>query len=147
MTTSLGRRLLGGMLALLLVSGVAGAQTATAPSVVAHYYRGNAYRDGQGVPQDDAQAVTWWRKAAAQGYAPAMWALGNAYRIGRGVPKDAVSAYMWFNLGVATSGNHFKTITAEARDAVEKTMTPTQIEAAQKLAREWLAAFEKRGGK
>ena len=26
-------------------------------------------------------------------------------------------------------------------------MTPTQIEAAQKVASEWLAAFQKRGGK
>ena len=37
------------------------------------------YFGGQGVPQDDVEAVSWTRKAADQGYAAAQNTLGNAY--------------------------------------------------------------------
>ena len=55
--------------------------------------------NGQGVPQDDAEAVAlWrnavalWRKAADQGDADAQNALGEAYKHGRGVPQDDAQA-------------------------------------------------------
>jgi uncharacterized protein len=38
---------------------------------------------GQGVPQDDAQAVAWYRKAAEQGYAAAQVNLGVMYANGK----------------------------------------------------------------
>ena len=34
------------------------------------------YRNGQGVTQDNAEAVKWYRKAAEQGYAAAQFNLG-----------------------------------------------------------------------
>jgi TPR repeat protein len=37
----------------------------------AQYNLGQMYRDGQGVPQDYAEAVKWYRLAAEQGYADA----------------------------------------------------------------------------
>jgi len=49
---------------------------------------GVMYADGRGVPQDDAQAVAWYRKAAARGYARAQHNLGVMYADGRGVPQD-----------------------------------------------------------
>ena len=88
-------------------------------------------RQGRGVPQDDAEAVKWYRKAADQGYALAQTNLGIMYDDGRGVPQDYVQAHMWFNLAVAAAGN-----SAMARDIAAK-MTPAQIAEAQKLAREW----------
>ena len=55
---------------------------------------GWAYRDGEGVPQDYAQAVHWLRKAAEQGDAFAQDSLSDAYREGQGVPQDdAQSVY------------------------------------------------------
>ena len=196
MTTSLTRRLLGGVLAVLLVSGVAGAQTvstdtpkiaalrvkANAGDAEAQWLLGNAYisgqgvpkdytqaaawfrkaaeqgdaaaqsllgalyHDGQGVPQDDAQGISWIRKATDQGDPVSQMMLAELYANGQGVPKDAVSAYMWFNLAAARAGATQKTAAA-ARDALAKTMTPTQIESGQTLSREWFAAFQKRGGK
>ena len=69
------------------------------------------------------------------------------YQSGQGVPKDAVSAYMWFNLAAAQlTGEDQKTV-ATWRESLALEMTQQQIAEAQKLAREWLAAFEKRGGK
>ena len=107
---------------------------------------GVMYQLGHGVPQDDAQAAAWYRKAAEQGRAVAQWLLGLAYQIGQGVPKDYVESHKWLNLAASRASAEFK-IYAEGRDAVAKLMTPTQIKAARKLAREWMAAFEKRGGK
>ena len=37
---------------------------------------GFRHSTGQGVPQDDVQAVAWYRKAADQGYAGAQFNLG-----------------------------------------------------------------------
>ena len=57
---------------------------------------GVAYEYGEGVPQDQAQAVMWYRKAAEQGEAMAQFNLGRAYRDGKGVPKDSKQAAEWF---------------------------------------------------
>ena len=42
----------------------------------AQHNLGVMYDDGEGVPEDDAKAVTWYRMAAAQGYAAAQNNLG-----------------------------------------------------------------------
>ena len=161
------RRLLGGMLAVLLVSGVAGAQTvltdtpeiaalrvkANAGDADAQYNLGVWYNFGHGVPQDSVQAVAWIRKAADQGLAGAQFNLGNAYRDGQGVPQDYVESHKWFNLAASrmSAANQQQLTDArarlESRDAVATLMTPQQLAEAQQRASAWLAAFEKRGGK
>jgi len=45
---------------------------------------GFMYVNGRGVPQDDAEAVKWYRKAAEQGDADARNALAEMRRQGRG---------------------------------------------------------------
>ena len=113
----------------------------------AQFNLGSAYDLGQGVPQDYAQAAVWFRKAAEQGLAATQFNLGNAYANGQGVPQDYVEAHKWFNLAASRASAENQKQYAEGRDALAKVMTPTQIEAAQTLAREWMAAFQKRGGK
>jgi TPR repeat protein len=54
------------------------------------------YGKGLGVPQDYAEAVTWYRKAAEQGYAVAQYALGVGYDRGQGVPQDDAEAVTWY---------------------------------------------------
>jgi len=54
------------------------------------------YAKGLGVPQNDAQAVAWFRKAAKQGDAGAQNNLGTMYRDGRGVSQDYAQAVAWF---------------------------------------------------
>lgn len=56
---------------------------------------GRRYYAGEGVPQDDEQAVRWTRLAAEQGHAPAQYSLGLLYFRGRGVPGDDASAARW----------------------------------------------------
>ena len=57
---------------------------------------GTLIRDGQGVAQDDTEAVMWFRKAADQGDAVAEFLLGNQYAFGKGVPQDYSEAMSWF---------------------------------------------------
>jgi TPR repeat protein len=64
---------------------------------------GALYADGRGVPQDDGEAVKWFRLAAAQRLAGAQYALGMLYRKGQGVPQDDGEAVTWFRLA-ATQG-------------------------------------------
>jgi uncharacterized protein len=56
---------------------------------------GVMYANGQGVPQDYAQALIWTRKAANQGDAVAQNNLGVMYRDGQGVPQDYAQALIW----------------------------------------------------
>ena len=57
---------------------------------------GVMYDNGNGVPENDAEAVKWFRKAADQGYAKAQYNLGLIYFKGEGVPKNDTEAVKWF---------------------------------------------------
>jgi DNA-directed RNA polymerase subunit RPC12/RpoP len=106
--------------------------------VVAQYYLGTMYADGDGIPQDQAEATKWFRLAekslrARADEPEAQWALGTMYQAGWGVPQDYVLARMWFNLAAAQEYEFAR----EDRDEVEKFMTPEQIAEAERLTQEW----------
>ena len=102
----------------------------------AQYNLGLRYAYGLGVPEDDAEAVRWYRLAADQGDAFAQSNLGLMYDTGDGVPEDLVLAYMWYNLSAAQGHE-----TAQARkEIIVPDMTGEQIAEAQRMSREWLAA-------
>ena len=46
--------------------------------------------------QNSAEALYWFRMAADNGYAYAMYALGDMYLAGNGVAKDAEEATAWY---------------------------------------------------
>lgn len=99
---------------------------------------GDLYRDGKGAPQNDVEAVKWYRLAAEQGNAQGQIDLGTAYKHGNGVPQDYVLAHMWFNL--ASADDDFpagRGLARMQRDLVANDMTRDQIAEAQRLAREW----------
>ena len=106
--------------------------------VRAQYSLALRYVNGQGVIQDYKQAVKWYRKAAEQGDADAQNNLGAMYGNGQGVTQDYVLAHMWWNIA-ASSG--YKKATKN-RDIVAKKMSPSQIEKAQDMAREWTAKHQ-----
>ena len=56
------------------------------------------YDNGFGVPENDAEAVKWFRLAAEQGFANAQFSLGVMYANGEGVLKDDAEAVKWFRL-------------------------------------------------
>ena len=63
----------------------------------------------------------------------AQFNLGVMYDQGQGVSKDYVLAHMWFNL----SGSNGFERAIKYRNKIEKKMTPSQIEKAQEIARNW----------
>lgn len=64
--------------------------------IVAQFEMALIFANGEGAPQDDAEAVKWYRRAADQGLAEAQYNLGFMYQNGRGLPKDESRAVMWF---------------------------------------------------
>ena len=68
---------------------------------VAQLGLGSMYKAGEGVPENEAEAVTWFRKAADQGDAAAQMNLASMYRYGKGVPKDIKEAQRLLKLAAA----------------------------------------------
>lgn len=148
------RHILAMTLAVLLWAGAAGAQDfeaglaavargdyaaalkewsplAEAGHASAQYSLGVMYSNGEGVPQDKAEAVRWYRLAADQGDAQAQNNLGIMYALGEGVLQDNVQAHMRGNIGCAL-GNEKG---CKLRDLVSKNMTSADISEAQRRAR------------
>jgi TPR repeat protein len=77
------------------------------------------------------QALKWYRKAAEQGHAEALFNLGGRYYNGEGVTKDEIEAYAYWNL--------IRTTDEDARRNLavfEKEMSAGQIAAGQKRSKE-----------
>jgi hypothetical protein len=101
------------------------------------------YRDGEGVPQDYAQAILWLRKAAEQGNAGAQWSLGGLYLDSKGVPRDYAEAYFWYDLAVAGEQNASDSKqVAKYRDEAASHLTPVDLFHAQERVREWNEAHQ-----
>ena len=66
--------------------------------IIAEIARSEQLADGKGkgVPEDDVEAVKWYRKSAEQGNADAQYNLGVCYKHGIGVPKDDAEAVKWY---------------------------------------------------
>ena len=100
----------------------------------AQFNLGLMYDKGEGVLEDDKEAVKWFRKAAEQGYAIAQLNLGGMYYNGKGVLEDYATAYAWFNIAAANGGVNAR----EIKSLLAKEMTADQIAEGQKLSREML---------
>ena len=96
---------------------------------------GGDYQDGWDAygRKDYKTAYKLWKPLAEQGNVLAQSNLGFMYYEGQGVPQDYALAHMWFNL--CGSGGDEDCV--KSRNIVEKQMTPSQIEEAQRLARNW----------
>ena len=88
------------------------------------------YANGTGVPENDAEAVKWFRKAAVQGNALAQHHLGLIYAIGNGVPPNIIRAYVWWSMAKTQGITH----AAGTLDVLKPEMTKQQIAEAQTLA-------------
>ena len=69
---------------------------AEAGNAYAQVELGDLYFSGEGVPQDDTEAVKWYRKAAEQGLAKAQKKLGDMYSWGKGLSQDYAKAAEWY---------------------------------------------------
>ena len=109
---------------------------------------GLAYTEGEGVPQNDKEAVKWVRKAAEQGLAEAQLVLGRFYAEGENVPKHDQKAYMWFLLAKANEGLGFleleSNIVKGEVNKLESRLSRAEIAAAQEEAAQIQAQIENR---
>ncbi|MBQ6158686.1 MAG: sel1 repeat family protein [Thermoguttaceae bacterium] len=103
------------------------------------WHVGRCYRRGEGVAQDKAEAVEWFRKAAGQGLDLAFWSLGECYANGEGVPQDNAEAMRWF-LKAAEEGLDAAQLLVARRYAEGK-----DVEQNTGKAIEWLTKAAKNG--
>ena len=99
----------------------------------AQYKLGLMYGSGEGVTQDYAKAVPWYRRAAEQGHLDAQLYLANKYQFGFGVPQSDLQAYAWSSIAAAQGE-----MTADViKSSIEDKMTRDQIAKGQELAAEY----------
>ena len=109
----------------------------------AQFKLGVMYAGGNGVPEDDVEAVKWYRMAAEQGHARSQFSLGLMYAVGEGVPMDKVKAYMFSSLACSNprnsqfDGKKHPDYFANLQRSKEG-MTKEQIAEGIKLTWEWL---------
>ena len=98
--------------------------SATAGDVVAQFSLGAILYYGSA---DTAEAIDWFRKAAAQSYAPAELQMGQLYDFGFGVRPDDAEALSWYRkaavhgsaAGQRAVADFYRTGRGVAADAVE----------------------------
>ena len=72
----------------------------------AQFDLGCFYLMGFGMPQDEEEAVKWFRKSAEQGNSNALLALGKCYLSGKGVPEDKAEAIRIFRKSAEQGNGH-----------------------------------------
>lgn len=98
--------------------------------VLAQYNLGLMYDTGDGVPENHAEAVKWFRLAADQGVARAQASLGLMYVNGDGVPQNNVRAYVWWSVAAAQGNEDGRS----NRDIMSGMLTPILLGQAQEIA-------------
>ena len=99
----------------------------------AQVWLGRMYLNGKGVLRDYVEAARWFMKSAMQNNAEGQALLSLMYFEGKGVTRDLVQAYMWVNLAAAKGDPKYE----KTREVLAQAMTPSQIDEAQRLTREW----------
>ena len=89
------------------------------------------YRDGQGAPQNTAEALKWFQKAAEQGHALAYYNIGSLYHNGDGVPQNTAEAITWywkaFDQGYFTAQESLRQAIEELQYSAEQGKYPITI--------------------
>ncbi len=113
----------------------------------AQFRYGMLYFVAKGVPQDNKEALKWWKLAANQGQPRAQIALGDLYYQGNKVDaaclncdikRDLVEGLKWYTLGKKSAVyDGEKTYLDRVLTGIKPEMTPAQIREAEKKAGAW----------
>lgn len=104
----------------------------------AQYRLGVLHDNGWGVARDAGLAVKWYTRAAHLGHAFAQHDLAFMYLKGTGVPENKIEAYKWLRIASRQRAD----LMSKHLFNVSKTMTPEEIEEAEKRAQAWLNSQE-----
>ena len=106
----------------------------------AQYNIGVMHEWGNGVPQDNSQALKWYKRSAELFHKDAQNNLGALYSKGEGTEQSFVEALKWFLISAENgSEGGQKNIRI-----LEKRMNYEKISQAQKLANNWMRAHRKK---
>jgi len=94
-------------------------------------------RGAAGAGSPPLSEVERTRKAAEEGVGPAQLKLAEMYREGQGVGRDQLASYMWF-LVADSMGRELCARAHAALDAASGELSRGEIEAAGRMATEWL---------
>lgn len=100
----------------------------------AQYGVANLYANGQGVAQNDSEAVSWYREAAEQGMADAQYTLGVLYMSGVRVPQDIEEAYFWISLSTTSTNEHYATV----KEQLEVQIPASRVAAVKERVEDWV---------
>jgi TPR repeat protein len=75
-----------------------------------------------------------FQRVEQRGPAGAQSNLSVMYEYGQGVPQDYIRAHIWYNIAASSGDKN----ASKNRDILAKRMTLSQLETAQKLAREYV---------
>jgi len=105
---------------------------------------GSIYDYGQGIPQNDAEALKWYMMAANKGYGRAQYFAGALYAKSPQIPQDLVESYKWLWLAgkslpaTRTGSNDVTSEQANAlRREISAKMDKVAIAKAEALAKNW----------
>ena len=106
----------------------------------AQYNIGVMHEWGNGVPQDNSQALKWYKRSAELFHKDAQNNLGALYSKGEGTEQSFVEALKWFLISAENrSEGGQKNIRI-----LEKRMNYEKISQAQKLANDWMRSHRKK---
>lgn len=106
----------------------------------AQYNIGVMHEWGNGMPQDNANALKWYKRSAERSHKDAQNNLGALYSKGEGTEQNFIEALKWFIIATKNgSEGGQKNILI-----VEKRMSYEQISQAQKLANDWMRKNRKK---
>lgn len=106
----------------------------------AQYNIGVMHEWGNGVPQDNSQALKWYKRSAELFHKDAQNNLGALYSKGEGTEQSFVEALKWFLISAENgSEGGQKNIRI-----LEKRMNYEKISQAQKLANDWMRDHRKK---
>jgi len=99
----------------------------------AEFVLGVRYALGAGVPRDDVQAFSLFKKAAEQGDVSAQSALATSYWLGRGISKNNAEAYSWATIAY----EHGDPPSGELLKVLVGMMSQTELSEGTRKAQEW----------
>jgi len=104
----------------------------------ARYNLGVRHLTGNGAVRDPSEAARLFTLSARSGYAPAARQLAQMHLRGEAVGRSKVIAHAWLNLAARDGGAEGRAALSEM-EALEGSMTPSEIEESQRLAAEFSA--------
>ncbi len=101
---------------------------------------GAMFDAGEGIREDNAEAIKWYSLSANQGNPIAQNNLGAMYYAGEGADINKILAYKWFYIAERLGNDDGK----ENRIKSSKNMRSSEVNEAKRLARTWLSDFADR---